>query len=331
MRRSGFGRVFGPALFYLATSTGPIQGSAGGGLLKHLDQIEFCRLRLRLDFLGPCRLPEETLPRLRRDLHRAGRSVLDEVAFSGLFDPSLAADPVAQRRFQRPGPPFILAPAPELPGTFGAGDGLPLTVTLWGDGVRRLDDFLAVMAAVGQLGLGQGEGRFAIGTVAAEDPAGALQSWRGKDHTGLPITSAAWWLARQPVADLWKLEMLSPARLISKGRPLFRPRFPQLFRFILRRLTSLSFAHCGLEIVTDAGELLAAADGVEVRVNHLAWKDWRSLDAESGPVDLGGVTGDLCFANPWDEDLLAVLQLGSLLNLGKGASFASGAYRLLPA
>ncbi len=305
----------------------------GAPLLIHLDQIEFCRLRLRLEMQGPCRLPGETLLRIRRDLHRAGRSVLSEGAFSALFDPPLADDPLAQRRFQKPGPSFVLTPAPELPGTFDAGDCLPLNLTLWGDGVRRLNDFLAVVEAVGHFGLWQGEGRFQIGAVAAEDPTGALRSIAASgpgDHSEIPITSAAWWLAGWPTADLWRLEMLSPARLISRGRPLFRPRFPQLFRFVLRRLSSMSFAHCGVEILPDPQELLAAVDRVQVPSNRLSWRDWRFLEAETGPVDLGGVTGDIWIATPWEEELLAVLQLGSLLNLGKGAAFAAGAYRLIP-
>jgi hypothetical protein len=305
-------------------------------LLQELARLEFCRLHFQLDFLDACDLPGETLQRLRRDLHRAGRLAFDNPSlFSALFDPAPAVEPQAQRRYQRPGPPFVFAPARGLPGHFEPGDTMTLSVSLWGDGIQLLRHFAATLAILGRSGLWQGTGSFEIRSVQGEDAAGNRSILSLEPGPGArpepPVNDIEWWLDTRPRAELWRLSLVTPARLITGGRPLFRAEFPQLFPFILRRVTSMAFAHCGADLVDQADDLLRAAAAVRIRENLLRWEDWRSLDGEQGPIDLGGLIGSLILDGPLDEDLLTILHLGSLFNLGKGAAFATGCYRFAPA
>ena len=62
--------------------------------------IEYSLVHFHLEFLEPYVLSLETLLRLRRDLHAAGRQVLGD-RYGSLFDPALPLDPVALRRHQR--------------------------------------------------------------------------------------------------------------------------------------------------------------------------------------------------------------------------------------
>ncbi len=271
--------------------------------------------------------------RLRRDLRQSGRQVLGRgERFTRLFDPPLAADPVARRRFQRPGPPFVILPPAKIPRQLEPGDIFPLQVIFWGEGRQFLADFIRVLEEFGPVGIHRGEGRFELLTVEGEDAAGTLgQIWRAGENPerlAPPASEAGWWLEAAVPAGPLCLEFLTPARLITEGRPLFRASFNRLFPFILRRVTSMLHAHCGLEPVDNPRVLIGrAAEVIEVE-NRLAWRDWRVLEGENKRQELGGLTGHLRLGGEALDDLRWILGLGSLLNLGKGAAFAAGHYVL---
>lgn len=304
-------------------------------MLHHLDQFEFCRLLLRLDLLSSVELPSFATLRLRRDLRRAARHVLGYgPAFATLFDPPVPGDPLGARRHQRPGPAFVLLPIPDHPGRLEVGGELMVNLHLFGNGIRNLAEFLTCLEELGRYGLWQGDGRFEIGAVSAVDPSGTevrLPAVGQKVDSCLPIISARWFLDSLPAAPAWRLVLATPARLLVGGRPLFRGNLQRIFPFILRRVTSMAHAHCGIDLVEDPRLLREFAEALAISETRLGWQDWRSLDAPTGSVDLGGLTGSVTFNTPVEEDLLALLHLGSLLGIGKGAAYGGGNYHLQPA
>lgn len=303
-------------------------------MLQHLDRFEFCRLRLRFDLASPAALPPLALLRLRRDLRRAARRVLgDGSAFVTLFDPPVAGDELGARRYQRPGPAFVLVLPAKQPAHLEAGDSLEMDILLFGNGVGSLEGLLACLEELGRYGLWQGEGRFEIGAVVAIDASGSLVPLPASGPgvvRRLPIISARWFLDSLPSAPRWRLVLTTPARLLVAGRPLFRGNLQRLVPFILRRVTSMAHAHCGIDLVDDPRLLLEGTGALAIAETHLSWRDWRSLQAPDGSVELGGLTGSVLFDTPAERDLLALLQLGSLLGVGKGAAYGAGHYRLEP-
>jgi hypothetical protein len=290
---------------------------------------EFVRVRFFLEFQEFCHFGLETILRLRRDLHKTGRDLLGSgEQFSRLFEPPLPVDPVAVRRHQRPGPPFVLHPPDRLPEVFGPGDVLVLPVLFLGDGSQQLPAFIRVMCALGAAGVHRGEGRFELTAVEAEEVSGVFRPiWRSgmsPERLAVPIQDATWWLENTVPRPPVILEFLTPARLLADGRPLFRAPFSRLFPFFLRRVTSMLYAHCGIEVVDDPAPLLEAAAGVTESGNRLIWKDWRVLEGEGGRVDLGGLSGSIRLDGEGLGNILWVLQLGSLFNLGRGAAYGSG-------
>jgi hypothetical protein len=272
---------------------------------------------------------------MRRDLLTAARPCLDASGgerFTRLFEPPLPTDPDALRRYQKPGPPFALLPDPVSAGDHEPGDRIELNVTFWGLGTQLIGDFAEVLQALGRHGLHRGEGRFELAGITAEDAAGnRCRLWpAGRTLLRLapPVNEIGWWLERSGCGSSVLLEFITPARLISAGRPLFRPAFRQLFPFILRRVTSVLYACCGSEAVGDPAPLLAAAAQVRETDNRLAWRDWRSLDGEDRSQELGGLVGSVRLEGAALEELCWVLSLGTLLNLGKGAAWGAGRYRL---
>ncbi|HKK01810.1 MAG TPA: hypothetical protein VJ955_06540, partial [Desulfuromonadales bacterium] len=91
---------------------------------------------------------------------------------------------------------------------------------------------------------------------------------------------------------------------------------------------SMAYAHCGVELVDAAASLLTASSRVGVLSNRLTWQDWRRVDSHAESPGFGGIVGELDLGGETLEELLWVLQLGELLNLGKGASYCAGHYRL---
>ena len=308
---------------------------------RELQGIDFALIRFQLEFQDSFRVGREVLLCLRRDLLQAARLALSQNAsstegidrFSALFEPPLPVDPVALRRHQRPGAPFALLPEAGGAGEYEAGDLLDLKIAFWGVGIQSLGDFARTLRVLGRLGLHRGEGSFELAAIIAEDAAGnRSRIWRdGEDLENLapPLCNACWWLeADLPGGGCIDMEFMTPARLLSRRKPLFHPSFEKLFPFILRRVTSMMYSHCGVELSMEAQTLLQAAARVDTPVNLLHWEDWKTLTGEEKDQDLGGVSGLLRLEGDALGEILWVLKLGSLMNIGKNAAFGAGHYRL---
>ncbi len=306
-----------------------------------LDQLEFSRVDFTLEFQEPIAIDLPRQLRLRRDLRAAARQIFDENArngrvagpFANLFDPPLPQDPVAQRKFQRPGPSFVLHPDPARCGRFEEGDNWTLAVLFWGKGVQHLSDFARVLQVLGTGGFHHGEGRFEIAAIEGRNCAGEASAlWvRGRDLGQLapPVIPVDWWLdALAPRGERLTLEFITPARLLSQGKPLFRPDFTRLFPFILRRVGSMAYAHCGVEVIAEPRTLQEIAAQVQEVSNDLFWDDWRTLEGHHRDQELGGVSGRIVLTGAALAELEALLRIGSLLHLGKSAAFGAGSYSL---
>lgn len=303
--------------------------------LSLTSDIEFALVHFGLEFQEPCRISQADFLRLRRELWMVADRVLGDRTserFRLLFDPPLSDDPVALRRFQRPGPPFALLPEAWQEKLFDAGDRLEIAASFWGRGVHVIRDFARVLQSLGKVGIHRSQGIFELVAIEAEDAGGSRSSiWRGGEglhHLPPPVNEVGWWLSRQGEPAAVLLEFLTPARLLSKGRPLFNVDFCRLFPFLLRRVTGMLYAHCGREIIDDPGRLLAAADQVHAVENSFCWHDWRTLEGQGTFQDLGGISGSVRLEGEALQDVLGILRIGSLMNVGKGAAFGAGHFRL---
>jgi len=169
-------------------------------------------------------------------------------------------------------------------------------------------------------------------TVSATDASGQeLNIWtKGMAKcTDPPRITAAWRFDPLPATSEWRLEIFTPARLLVQKKPLFRPAFRHLLPFILRRVTALCYFCNHIEIV-GAPELLAMTTGIEKEVSDWRWHDWRSQPGDGTLTELGGVCGHLQLKGQLPDDLVDLLRLGSLMNIGKGAAYGAGAYRFTP-
>ncbi len=312
-----------------------------GSFPPWLEQIDFARVLFSLEFMEDCRLPPLALLQLRRELlltlkgmARAGEDVTE---LKALLLPELSPDPVVRRLVQKPAPALVISPDHSPRTSFAQREALVLDVLFLGQGIAALADFARLLAAVGNRGLFKGQGRFRLRALASINVNGEKTPLDGDGPLTPVVTPVSWWLEQQPpLSAPLRLEIVSPMRLVSRGKPLFKAGFGEVFPFIHRRVSQMLLSHGLVEMplhhrsLFDQQQLDAAAARVEVRQNGLRWQDWRTLDQEYRQRSIGGLTGHLCLTGAALDELLWLLQLGSLLHIGKSAGFGCGCYRLRP-
>lgn len=303
-----------------------------GRIPENIRSIEFSRLDYVLQFEEDCEVKLATILQLRREFRRAierlGMDNPQAGRLKHLLSPPGFSDPVARRRYRQPSPGFVIHPPADLPRDCDAGDELAVSVLFLGRARADIDLFTQILISLGQSGLAAGRGRFSLLAInQAMDPSTEPGLWSsGQPVAGwsVPYHELGWWLDQRRDRSPLRLTLLTPARLLSHGKPLFRIDFPQLFRFALRRVTGMLYAWGDCEPAVDMAELLQSADEVEVLHNTLSWQDWRILEGSPLGQELGGVTGEILLEGPGLESLAWVLQLLELFNLGKGAAYGAG-------
>ncbi|RKY57915.1 MAG: hypothetical protein DRP95_06470, partial [Candidatus Latescibacterota bacterium] len=104
--------------------------------------------------------------------------------------------------------------------------------------------------------------------------------------------------------------------------------FHILVRSLLRRISLLSYFHCGRELDLDFRGLIDRAGEVEVVDRGLRWHDWeRYSGRQKVRMRLGGFVGSVCFRGDLGE-FWPLLVLGQEVHVGKGTSFGLGWYRI---
>ena len=293
---------------------------------------EMALVRFSLDLLSPCSLELRDLLGLRRPLHAAAGNLSPDRR-AALLAPPLSPDPAAVRRYQKPAPPFVIRPGAHLAGTHHEGDRLELEVLFLGTGSLAIGVFLRLLQTCGERGLVSGEGRF---EVSAAHNQGADGKWRRfwgdaqpRGELAPELVPLDQWLDRAWPHSLPVIfELSTPARLVAGGRVLRRPQFHQLFPFLLRRVTSMLHAHCGLEPVSEPAGLRDEVALVEAKWLECHWLDWREGGGGDDPESIGGCVGRLQLAGPGLENLLWIILLATLFGCGKGAAYGAGQCRL---
>ncbi|PLX88247.1 MAG: hypothetical protein C0619_13130 [Desulfuromonas sp.] len=305
----------------------------------NLGQAEYAQLFFHLEAREYFDLPPLGLLRLRREFRLASRyfgesgELLLSEQLQGILDPPLPDDLKLRKLVQKPAPPFVLCPDLQRAGLVEPGAWLELPVLFLGSGIQMIEPFARMLQQVGSQGLVNGQGQCELVTVEVEDASGRRTTlWNGgplEDALPPVVNDLGWWLERQPPEwDDLSLRFLSPLRLMRAGKPLFKTSFVELFPFVLRRVTAMLAAHCHVETVSDPSALLGAASRVEETSNRLQWRDWRPLTSDVGGQDLGGLSGTLDLSGSDLAELLWVLRLGSLLQVGKGAPYGAGHYQV---
>ena len=131
-----------------------------------------------------------------------------------------------------------------------------------------------------------------------------------------------------PLPSTLDLIFLTPTRLKFDGKLSPDLEFHILFRNLLRRISLLSYFHCGKELDLDFKGLIESSKNVKVKKENLSWFDWeRYSNRQETKMKMGGFVGSISFEGDL-EPFLPFLLLGEHIHVGKGTSFGLGKYEV---
>lgn len=248
--------------------------------------------------------------------------------YSYVFETPLPPDTSKMRKYPFAPHPFIITPPLEKNRIYKKGESICFELTLIGRSIEYLPYFIFTFEELGKLGLGKGRGGYQLEEVKCQEE--TVYSSRTKTlrdvykivgikDLGLPATHL----------PALQLNFLTPTRVKFDGKLTPTLEFHVSIRSLLRRISLLSYFHCGEELSLDFQDIIKKSRDVFTEKSDLSWIDWeRYSNRQEVKMKLGGFMGSISFKGEIGP-FLPLLFLGEYVHVGKGTSFGLGKYRIL--
>ncbi|MGV8073742.1 MAG: CRISPR system precrRNA processing endoribonuclease RAMP protein Cas6 [Syntrophobacteraceae bacterium] len=259
----------------------------------------------------------------------------DRCVYLYLFETLPPSDTAMMRLYRTIPQPFIIEPPESDARLVPLGGEFEFGLTLVGRAIEYIPYLIYAFMHLGDTGLGKAKGKFCVEDICAMTSEGFASIYeresrslkRPQPYPGRDEISARC-EALKPAHQIG-IQFRSPTRLKSDGRLNDKPEFHHLVRSLLRRLSALSYFHCGRKLEADFKGLIERAHRIERVASDLEWRDWeRYSTRQKQKMTLGGFVGTAEFAGDFSE-FLPMLVLGETLHIGKAASFGLGRYRIV--
>ncbi len=248
--------------------------------------------------------------------------------YSYVFETPPPATTERMTKYRRAPHPFVIEPPLDTKTRFAPGEAIDFGLVLIGRADDYLPYFIYAFDELGKLGIGKGKAKYRLDTVQREGEI-LYEGSRGvlKPSAAPPPASADPFTAGQTATNL-SLRLLTPLRIVSNGELNSVPDFQSIFRTLLRRISLLSYFHCGNEPDLDFTGLIERAGQVVTEFRSLRWHDWERWSARQDTrMKMGGVVGRMSFCGDLGE-FLPFMRQGELLHVGKGTAFGLGWYEM---
>jgi len=272
----------------------------------------------------------------------------EKCIYSYIFETPPPADSRMMRKYPSAPHPFVLCPPLEDDRIYEPGEELQFQLTLIGKAIDYLPYFIYTFEELGKMGIGKGRGKFALQEVRAIP---MTENFRGKNERhdrkgakGEKIYSADDKILHNIGGEFFEfsnadplplalsallLVFLTPTRLRFEGELTSDLKFHILFRNLLRRISLLSYFHCGRELDVDFRSLIKESEKIQTSKSQLRWYDWERYSArQDTKMKLGGFIGEITFLGDF-APFWQYLVLGEFIHVGKGSSFGLGKYEIL--
>ncbi len=288
----------------------------------------------------------------------------DRCVYLYLFETPPPPDTQMMRLYPAAPHPFVIEPPENGSRVIAGGEHFEFGLTVIGRALEYIPYLIYAFMRLGEMGLGSGRRVAAAGGVepnppvessAPHRPAAAGGRRGGKfsledvyamsaeglvsiyDSGGQSLKKPAPWPDREATAARCQalrparrltVHFKTPTRIKSNGRLTDEPEFHHLTSSLLRRLSALSYFHCGKRLEMDFKGLIERAKRIERVSSDLRWHDWeRYSGRQKQKMSLGGFIGEATFAGDFGE-FLPMLAWGEVVHLGKAASFGLGRFNL---
>ena len=227
--------------------------------------------------------------------------------------------------------PFVILPPPEEKRLYKPGEGFSFCLTLIGKASEYLPYFIYTFNELGKTGIGKDRGTYNLLKVTKADTGEVVYDGSGKILHGAYKTVS--WEELAGNGKLCQTEELTlrfqtPTRIRYSEDLVFDLEFHMLMRTLLRRISLLSYFHCGSRLDLDFRGLINEAKSIEVKRRSLKWHDWeRYSNRQQTRMKLGGFVGDITFTGEFGKFLPYII-LGQHIHVGKGTSFGLGKYEI---
>ena len=279
----------------------------------------------------------------------------EKCVYSYVFETPPPSDTSKMKKYPFAPHPFVITPPLEENRLYRKNDTICFELTLIGKSIDFLPYFIYTFDELGRMGIGKGKGKYQLEEVRAikkgerlkmkghreetisEDERskdkgeGYEKIYSGKDKT---LHTSDWVIKFEDIKSFrlspptLDLRFLTPTRLKFDGALIPKLEFHILFRNLLRRISLLSYFHCGEELDLDFKRLIEEAKGIRVQKENLHWLDWeRYSNRQETRMKMGGFIGSITFEGDL-EPFLPFLLLGEYIHIGKGTSFGLGKYQL---
>ena len=313
--------------------------------LQELSHIRFARCRVRLRALEGGPLPRQLGRVLRGAMGAALRAVscptpdkLCEMcllaggcAYLQVFETPRPASANRLRGVSSIPRPFVLRPWEAPDDQIEQGKILDFELVLVGEAMRALPHLAVALGLMAGRGLGGERVPFTLlgidQVITNDDQSRAL--FEGYRLVELPLPDHLRQVDVQEAPGRLTLEFLSPVCIVSGGRTVENLALEHLVRALMRRLSSLSYFHCGHELDLDFAGLKELARDVTVVESSLRpVRLQRYSRRQDRHMQMQGVVGSVSFTGDRLEAFMPLIALGETLHVGKNAVMGMGRYRV---
>ena len=254
-----------------------------------------------------------------------------------IFETSPPTDAKVLRTYSDVPLPFVIEPPLDRRTHYQPGDLLEFGLVLVGKAINYLPYFVVVFGELGRVGIGRERGKYVLQRIVAVNPLDGTEAlaYDGVDvivgdqdlSVGYAEVEAR---ARELPDERVTANFLTPTRLKHSGRLAQEgPPFHVLIRAILRRVSSLSYFHCGEKWEVDYRGIIEAAKEVRLAEARTGWVDWeRYSRRQQQRMNLGGLVGQAAYEGEL-RPFLPLLILGQLVHVGKACVFGNGWYEIV--
>lgn len=308
-------------------------------------QIKFLTLEFKLKSIDEIKLPSFKGSSFRGGFGKALKSVVctlktkecgecilrEKCLYAYVFETIPPSSSKMMRKYKASPHPFIIEPPFTDKKIFEKGEDLSFKFILLGKAIDYLPYFIYAFCEFGKYGIGRERGKFEVEKVLDRDK--IIYSI----EDGKVLTPETGQFELNLDEDIEKegkgtitFNFITPTRIVEKENLLKEVDFQTIVRYLLRRISLISYFHCGIDPTNwQFKRIIEIAKEVKTIESNLKWYDWeRYSSRQKGRMKLGGFIGEVTFEGEIVK-FLSLIKAGEILHLGKGTSFGLGKYLIL--